>query len=333
MRLTGQLNLSPTCVPPRCHCLIPVTLTRRQALRHSKVKLAWDEDDPERNHVLRRPLTKKEMEEADFRAYIASSSSEGSEDEGDEKEPKETGHRNTKDKGKTSKMAERDKLRMLLLGGDDDELSEGWGNAFDDKGSRGKKSRSGGGEDSDVDMEVTFMPGLSETKNTEDENTLERYQRKQKEKRKKKKEEAKKRTETDVDDDDVSMKKKPTKSSFDDEFFGAESDGEHEKEEPSPNQSRKRSTKPTESSAAELALLAASDNPHGEPTHFDMKAVLKAEKRAKSKKSKHKSKKRKDDADDGPGETQEDFVIDVKDERFAAIHEDHQFAIDPTNPQ
>ena len=26
-------------------------------------------------------------------------------------------------------------------------------------------------------------------------------------------------------------------------------------------------------------------------------------------------------------------MIDVKDDRFAAIHEDHQFAIDPSNPQ
>ena len=237
---------------------------------------------------------------------------------------------------KSSKKAERDKLRMLLLGGNDDELPEGWGDAFDNKASRGEKSKSGGGEDSDVDMEVTFMPGLSETKNPGDENTLERYQRKMKEKRKKKKEEARKTAE--IDDDGVSTKK-PTKSSFDDEFFGVESDSQHEEDEDEapPNQSRKQSTKPkrpTESSKAELALLAASDNPRGEPAHFDMKAVLKAEKQGKNKKSRHKSKKRdKNDADDGPGETQDDFVIDVKDDRFAAIHEDHRFAIDPTNPQ
>ena len=72
---------------------------------------------------------------------------------------------------------------MLLLGGNDDELPEGWGNAFDNKASRGEKSKSGGGQDSDVDMEVTFMPGLSQTKNLEDENTLEKYQRKKKEKK------------------------------------------------------------------------------------------------------------------------------------------------------
>ncbi|KAI9574165.1 hypothetical protein HD554DRAFT_2228687 [Boletus coccyginus] len=307
------------------------------ALRHSKVKLTWDEDDPERNHILRRQLTKKEIEEADFRAYVASSSSEGGseDDDGYEGESKKTG-RKTKNEGKGSEKAERDKLRMLLLGGNDDELPEGWGNAFDNKASRAKKSKMGGGQDSDVDMEVTFMPGLSETKNLEDENTLERYQRKMKEKRKTKKEEARKRGE--ANDDGVSTNK-TIKSSFDDEFFGFENDSRHdeEKDEAQPNQSMKESAKPkrpTESSQAELALLAASDNPHGEPAHFDMKAVLKAEKQGKNKKSRHKSKKRdRNDVDDGPGETQGDFAIDVKDDRFAAIHEDHQFAIDPTNPQ
>lgn len=280
---------------------------------------------------MRRPLTKKEIDEADFRAYIASSSSseEGSEDEGgDDGELKETRGRKRKDEGKKSKKTEGDKLRMLLLGGNDDELPEGWGDAFDNKTSRGGKSKTGG-EDSDVDMEVTFMAGLSEAKNPEDENTLERYQRKQKEKRKKKKEEAGKRAE--ANSDEATTTKTP-KSTLDDEFFGVESDGQQEEEEEAPS----KSTKPkiSKTSAAELALLAASDNPHSEPAHFDMKAVLKAEKQTKNKKSRHKSKRRgKDDVDDGPGEIQDNFAIDVKDDRFAAIHEDHQFAIDPTHPQ
>ncbi|KAF8447338.1 hypothetical protein L210DRAFT_3525979 [Boletus edulis BED1] len=289
------------------------------ALRHSKVKLTWDDDDPERNQILRRTLTKKEIEEADFRAYIASSSSSSAEaeDEGDD-----AGTRQTKSERKASKGAERERLRTLLLGGNDDELPEGWGDAFDNKASRKEKTKSGGGEDSDVDMEVTFTPGLTETKNPEDENTLERYQRKVKEKRKKKKEESRKQAE----DDGVSTKESP-ESNLDDEFFGVERGSQHEEEEEtSPNQSSNMATelkRPAGTSKAELALLATSDNPNGEPAHFDMKAVLKAEKRAKKMKSRHKSKKRdKNDVDDGPGETQDDFH-----------HRHHQFAIDPTHPQ
>ena len=50
-----------------------------QALRHSKVKLTWDEDEPDRAQVTRRVLSRKEIEESDFRAYIASESSESEE--------------------------------------------------------------------------------------------------------------------------------------------------------------------------------------------------------------------------------------------------------------
>ena len=41
------------------------------------------------------------------------------------------------------------------------------------------------------------------------------------------------------------------------------------------------------STAEELALVAASDNPGAEPKHFDMKAVLKAEKAKGKKKAKN----------------------------------------------
>ena len=127
-----------------------------QALRHSKVKLTWDDDDPERNQITRRVLSRKEIEENDFKAYIASSDSESDED------------------GSASKAASRDKLRALLLGGGDDALPEGWGK---------------GGDDGDADMEITFTPGLSLAKNADEETTLDAYKRKMKEKKKKRKEE------------------------------------------------------------------------------------------------------------------------------------------------
>ncbi|KIJ63014.1 hypothetical protein HYDPIDRAFT_113516 [Hydnomerulius pinastri MD-312] len=330
------------------------------ALRHSKVKLTWDEDDAERNHFTRRPLTKKEIEEADFKAYIASSSSsEGeSEDESAVKEKGETGGK--KDK-KSRKAAARDKMRALLLGGNDDELPEGWGggdaigsgaeDAFDGKAGKlkrrgGKGTGEGGEEGSDVDMQITFMPGLSEAKNPDDETTLERYQRKMKEKRKKRKEEIKAGAvgpEDETGEAEAGKMKDSGVASLDDEFFGAGSDSESDRGTTSAKQKGKKSKKSRDPvpettprqplTKEELRLLAASDNPHGEPAHFDMKAVVKAEKQNKNKKSRHKSKKRADtDADDGPNEAQGDFVIDVKDDRFAAIHEDHQFAIDPSNP-
>ncbi|KNZ78552.1 Pre-rRNA-processing protein esf1 [Termitomyces sp. J132] len=250
------------------------------ALRHSKVKLTWDEDDPERNHITRRTLTKKEIEDGDFRAYLASSSE--SESEAVEPAP------HTKKDRKSS----RDKLRTLLLGGNED-LPEGWDHDQDQE---------------DVDMEITFTPGLSEAK--EDETTLDKYRRKMREKRRKKKEE--KTLKVDVGEDK-------------DDFFDIESDtkdGEPPK--------RTYSMAPIHvSTAEELALLVASVDPNAETKHFNLKSVLKAEKKA------HRKGKRKknDKNDDGDNEIQADFRIDVNDERFRALHEDHQYAIDPTNPQ
>ncbi|KAF7970529.1 hypothetical protein HWV62_23781 [Athelia sp. TMB] len=278
------------------------------ALRHSRVKLTWDGDDPERTHLTRRTLTKKEIDEADFKAYIASSSSgSGSENELDK----------PKKKGKGEKTASRDKLRALLLGGDDDdELPEGW-------------ARGDADDRRDVDMEITFTPGLVESKDEKDETTLEKYERKMKEKRKKRKE--KMTTEEKGQREDAAIS---------DDFFDIGSGDEGEAEavprvREIHRKDKKRASMPThearpyqESTAEELALIAASDNPNAEPKHFDLKAIMKAEKSAKRKGKK--DKKKRNDKED---EIQEDFSIDVKDDRFKALHEDHTFAIDPSNPQ
>ncbi|KAK7694739.1 hypothetical protein QCA50_001927 [Cerrena zonata] len=213
------------------------------ALRHSKVKLTWDEDDPERIQITRRTLSRKELEENDFKAYIASSSDSESEAES----------------SNNKKKANRDKLRSLLLSGGDDALPEGWG----DKGER---------DDDGMDMEITFTPGLSGAVESKDETTLEKYQRKMREKKKKRKEEIKEKEEEE---------KKPKK--LNDEFFGGDSSEEEEeaddesdagpssKRKGKKQDSKKSTSKRVESTAEELALLAASDNPAGEVKHFNMK--------------------------------------------------------------
>ncbi|KAA1471548.1 hypothetical protein DENSPDRAFT_837564 [Dentipellis sp. KUC8613] len=279
------------------------------ALRHSRVKLTWDQDDPERNKITRRTLSRKEMEENDFRAYIASSDSESDAGADDAKQ------------GKSAK-AKREQLRALLLSGGDD-VPEGWGDG-DHRG----------GDEDDVDMEVTFMPALSGAKNDGDETTLEAYQRKMKEKRQRRKEEAKEKgKKTEVKEKEKSVEK--------DEFFGeSESEGsgseslavpvkkkgkKGEKEKKRKSQ-REEAPARVEATQDELSLLLGADEPGKEPKHFNMKAVLKAEK------GKKKGKKGKRAEAEGENELQEDFTINVKDERFKALHEDYNFAIDPSNP-
>ncbi|CAE6506694.1 unnamed protein product [Rhizoctonia solani] len=268
------------------------------ALRHSKVKLTWDDDDPERNKITRRRMTRKEVEEEDFRALLASSSEDDDEDD----DPSE------------SKRQDRERLRGLLLGGNNDDLPEGWGDDGDGQGKSG-------------DLEITFMPALSSKApvNEEEESTLDRYKRKQKEKREQKK--AKHTVDPDLAQDDKAG----------DEFFGE--DGDAETAPPMKSERKTKGAKPSESSKAprdasndaELELLLAPDPNAGtdkEPKHFDMRAVIKAEKASRSgKKSRRRDNKGSNDAEDG-----RDFHIDVKDERFAALHEDHAFALDPSNP-
>lgn len=178
-------------------------------------------------------------------------------------------------------------------------------------------------------MEITFTPGLTDKK-AGDETTLEKYQRKLKEKRKKRKEEAKEAAK----EKEVQQKKKP-KQPLDD-FFDADSESGEDVEEVRKKGKKGKKVKAnggdeprTAATAEELALLVASDNPNGAAKHFDMSAVLKAEKKS-AKKGKR---GRKEKHGLGDQDTQEDFRIDVADERFKSLHEDHAFAIDPSNPQ
>ena len=302
-----------TC-PMTVMIFYPVFTYILQALRHSKVKLTWDEDDPERNQITRRTMTKQEIEEANFKAYLASSTS-GSDSEVDSPESQKY---NAKGRETGKKNASRDKLRALLLGGDDGALPEGWGRGNED-------------ESKDVDMEITFMPALTEV-NDKEETTLEKYERKTKEKRKRRKDELKEK---------VVEKDQSRKGRIDDDFFDADSEEEQkdivERANTDKGQKKRKDQRGSpilevaschESTVGELALLAVSDNPNEEPKHFNLKSVLKAERKSKDKRKRSKKKGEHDD-----NEIQGDFVIDVKDDRFKVLYEDHTFAIDPSNPQ
>jgi len=177
-----------------------------------------------------------------------------------------------------------------------------------------------------VDMEITFTSGLTDVKDKDgEETTLEKYERKMKEKRKKRKDGLKEK---------VMEQEQSQNGPTDDDFFDVGNQGQNDTVTSSKrNKGKKndRNRSPTlqaarrhESTVQELALIAASDNPNAEPKHFNLKSILKAEK-----KSKGKGKKKGEPNDN---EIQEDFEIDVKDDRFKALHEDHAFAIDPSNP-
>ncbi|GMF97831.1 hypothetical protein B5S30_g283 [[Candida] boidinii] len=132
------------------------------ALQHSKVKFTWDETPADRVHLTNKSFSQKEIEDMDFKAYLASDS-EGSEDEEEMK----------------------NKYKALSSG-----LSLG-----KDSGNGAPKEDESEGE---IDMEITFTPGLAgkvqkqvDEEDEEDESTLSKYQRREKDRRKQRKEKLK----------------------------------------------------------------------------------------------------------------------------------------------
>ncbi|KAK6460509.1 hypothetical protein DFJ63DRAFT_232048 [Scheffersomyces coipomensis] len=125
------------------------------ALQHSKVKLTWDETPKDRLTLSSRPLSQKEIDEMDFKAYLASDS-DGSDAED---------------------SSLKDKYKNLL------------GGSFGSFGKKGSKDDED--DEDDIDMEITFAPGLKneeekkpEPEQEKDESTIDSYKRKEKERRK-----------------------------------------------------------------------------------------------------------------------------------------------------
>lgn len=368
-----------------------------QALRHSKVKLTWDADDPHRRDKLSKFLAAsmdkskgkgkgKEVDEDEVKAYLASSSDEDDEEEEEEEEDDFF----VKEKKSVGK---RDKLRSLFgldaggggIGGSGFEDVEGEG------GKKGKGQRGNTGNEGE--MQITFAPALTEEKEalideeintksrgkgtkSKEEPALETYKRKEKERRERKKEERrKKRAGLPVGTSaaaavgggtssvPVPASKGGDANGFDDDFFnesgnvdedvwdadeartfvvdaGTEEGGSKSKKKDNKKLNKKerralreKEEKERKTSGAELALLVddEDDEEGGGGKHFDMRSILKSEKEGKKGRKSRSAKKRKEE---GSQEVKKDeFEIDLKDDRFASLHDDAEFAIDPSNPK
>ncbi|KAH8155578.1 uncharacterized protein LAJ45_00588 [Morchella importuna] len=288
------------------------------ALQHSKVKLTWDADDTARQTAAKRAFSQKEVEEMDVKAYLASSDSESDAEGADN-------------------AAAKEKYRALLSGS----LLAG----------KGSKKKDDGGPTGD--MEITFTSGLSAkekgAKVIEDadddgdgepaETTIEKYARKEKERKQRRKEKSKllregDGTAADADEEEAGAAPAAVDLGFDDPFFAADPVAVNPKKEKKAKAKAQRAAEAAEAAAkrGELEALMADADRDG-LNHFDMKQVVKAEKAGKGKHGK-KGKKRSRQAEEALEEgMQKGFEIDVADERFKAVFERNEFAIDPTNPR
>lgn len=157
---------------------------KTDALRHSRVKLTWDQDDPRRTK-LTRTSQKGQLHEDDLKTYLASS------DEDDEEA-----------------TSSRDRLRSLLH-------QMPAKSAFDDADDQDTMFTKPEG-----DMEISFVPALSTKKDEEhEETTIEKYMRKQKERRERRRM-AKKESEPEAPEpapEEPAASEEPTPGDSDDE--------------------------------------------------------------------------------------------------------------------
>ncbi|KAH6984715.1 hypothetical protein BKA56DRAFT_581474 [Ilyonectria sp. MPI-CAGE-AT-0026] len=301
------------------------------ALQSSKVKLTWDmhPDEVSRKESINRAFTgsRAQIEENDLRAYLASDS-EDEQSDGEAPQVEEGGE----DEPKLSKKElARQKMRAALGLGDEPAV----------------KSKGG----PVGDMQITFTPALTEgaaPKKTEaEETTLEKYVRKERERKESKRQKARaKREGKDSDAEEVEeVEEAPSADEgddlgFDDPFFTAEEPVRATKASVRKEERRKKreAREAAEAaSTAEKAQLAkvmaqdANDNQADHLDHFDMNEILKAEKlKGKKGKAKKRAEAKKSQSRGG---LQEDFDLDVADDRFKAVFESHEYAIDPSNPK
>ncbi|WFC95661.1 pre-rRNA-processing protein esf1 [Malassezia brasiliensis] len=289
---------------------------KTDALRHSRVRLTWDQDDPRRSKVTQAAhRNAHELHDDDVRTYLASDS-----------EDDDSAHAQS-----------RDKLRSLLTAGQPSAFDD----ADDEESMYAPKSRANEGE-----MQITFVPALApgaSAKPAEDETTIERYLRKQKEKRERKK--AKART-AEAGAADAGQPAEPVAEgelTFDDPFF-ASNDGDLEaalaaetgaepRKERKARKGRKEPREP-DAPAADAGADAGADADAGSDAeqHFSLHDIVRAEKRQHKKLSKQQRKREaRRDAERTPL-TQPSFTMDTEDPRFAAIKDDYRFAIDPHHP-
>ncbi|XP_075557757.1 ESF1 homolog [Dermacentor variabilis] len=305
------------------------------ALQSVNVQLTWDEDDPRRTEAMQRAF-KEDGDHDDLKVYLASSSSEseGEVDQGQGTDVKEV-------KKKSSMEAQIQKYRDLLKSLDDGEKKP------DDN-------------DDDVEMEVTWNPGLSKQvgdlvkkkqEQPEGKTPFQEFLEKRKEKRKLKRSLNKKGTEAEdsgadrreqdsgegsQSDQAFSDDELPSDVDLGDDFFKTNAPLQSLKESARSKKKKKRSNvedkaedEETTRSKAELELLLMDEEDDGKH-HFSLKKLLEENQAGSNKKRKRKAERKaaqKEGKADG-----DDFQVDLADPRFSALYDSHHYNIDPTDP-
>ncbi|XP_057303454.1 ESF1 homolog isoform X2 [Hydractinia symbiolongicarpus] len=291
------------------------------ALQQSTVRLTWDETDPRRLESTMRKFTKEDIENMDFKDYLASSSGEEENDAEND------------DVGKTE---DKEAVNEVGSNSDDDD---------DDQEMRIKKYRllmkeieeketkeEGEAEGDGGNMQVTWTPGLSEL--TESIIDKKDNELKKKEKKNKRIEDESDPDKNVMSDDDIDSDNVDSNDNndggekdigFDDPFFKTAESDIKKKRKKKKNKNKMKyfeenMTEEEKKNKKELELLLLDETE--DKQHFNLKSILEQEKLKKSKRKRTKGKQLEEDH----------FEVNVKDSRFNALYSSHLYAIDPSEP-
>lgn len=296
-------NPTEVCVTPPDPNKYQPKIFQTSALQQQKVELTWDETDPNKLKAMRRAFeveAEDEMEKVG-RELIASASEDdddednevvgsGSDDEGDIVNDKDT----------ISKY--RSMLADILGNGDEKQKDEG-------------------------NMEVTWEDGQQEEEEEKEQceeeiGPWQKYLQKKKEKKKNRKNAKKAEQEDNLcSDDDI-----PDGVDMNDPFFAEEFGKEFKKEKVKDKKKKKRKNVDDKGldvpENKALDLLVDSDD---EKNHFNFKDIVENESNPTKTKKKWKKKKK-----EIIKPVEDNFSVDVSDERFGALFTRPEFNIDPT---
>ncbi|XP_038072502.1 ESF1 homolog [Patiria miniata] len=305
---------------------------RTSALHQSRVELTWDETSHQRAIKTAEAFKKKNVEDMDVSAFLASSSDEDGEERWElDFDDKAGGRRKEEEAQEHSASLSEDqqiaKYRALLREADTDRQTE---------------------NDKQMEMEITWEPGLKDTaeelvkkksERTAEATPWEKFLEKKKEKKKKQKgkktEEQMEGTNQNTDlafsDDEL-----PDGVDLNDPFFkdALKEDGVKGSKKKKKTKGRKEETVGEEDkdkvqqNKSELELLFMDEDSDGKK-HFNLKQIMENEKTL-SKKAKRK--KRRQQQQEEATKYEDDFQIDVGDNRFQAMFTSHLYAVDPSDP-
>lgn len=321
------------------------------ALQQATVDLTWDETSLERKEVGDKLLSGKinEVSDADIKKFVAYSSEEEEEDEDENEEKDEEQNicktNNPEEVGQVKEQTIKAKKENTKKKDDPISKYKALLQEITDKEEKAKKNK--------FEMEYSWNVAEEKSVETKEEKTtaltpIEKVLQKRSEKNKRRKEDRKKKknqsSEGDIDNnaiiDSDDSNDYPDDIDMNDPYFAEEfANGDFEvskatKKNKNKNKSKKReSTKNEEEDqkAKELALLMDDDDDE-EKQHFSLEKIIKNENDTKSKKKRRQQlKKSKGEITQAKKDVEDNFEINVQDDRFKAIFTSHHFNIDPTN--